>query len=729
MIGIEDQVEWIERELRLMQSSLEHVEANRQLADDEIKWASEARGVIQDVENIIDVFLRKTAQYRRRGPFTRLVFVFNRFIVRLKLHLKVEKIKVQIRDVSKRRPKQPQESYSFHEPQIPHEAATAVASVIGQVDFVMSQNLLVHMGVIKIVRDIGDDFKRLRGILNDFKLEKKLDERTRSWIEEVKDTSNLTEPIFASFIIKREQHITHQRIFQFGFLFVGDLSFGKKLKRVRFRIHDLYRRKWTYGIGDLSEIPTSTASNITMRLSSPTVEANETFPFLSFQLGLPTSGFLRFYYFLVVSCFGLSIASLSQVESIGIRRPVNDQLETIKTDLRLMQGLFKDVGGMEDTGKRVKVWLDEMKDIARDIGDFLRQAEQENATTTLWKPRSLFREWITRQSIARKIKGINDELLGISKRKWTYDIGKIEGRRSSEVEDQSEQQVESSTPTAVGYHDIRGFREARGCSPHMLQQMGSIFLIIQRPAAFLQSDVESLRRELKLMCALCDDANSMDEKNARLKVWTKQMQEVYEDALKFIDSYAHKIEQKGVSVIRRYWFIQFVAPREIDRIQNRIRELSIRKWTYDIGIIQPRKGQSYVGKPSIPEAHCMLTSEPEAHCLSRSESAQPLSSHRIGRRNAFTRTFSIFMDNILLETQLAISDRELEENVKSIKEERSLMHSLLKDIGDLEHFDGRLAWVKDMKDVSIAVDAAISAYEEATKPNIWPLDFLQNRYN
>ncbi|KAF7149993.1 hypothetical protein RHSIM_Rhsim02G0082100 [Rhododendron simsii] len=722
-IGIEDQVEWIERELRLMQSSLEHVEANRQPVDDEIKWASEARDVIQEVENIIDVFLSKTAQYRRRGTFRRLVFVFNHLIVRLKLHSKVEKIKVQIRDVSKRRPKQPQESYSYqdrssssqagpstsHEPQIPHEAATAVASVIGQVNSVMSRNLLVHMGVIKIVRDIGDEFKRLRGILKDFKLEKKLDERTRSWIEEVKDISNLTEPIFASFIYKREEHLTHQRIFQFGFLFAGDLSFGKKLKRVRFQIHDLYRRKWTYGIGDLSEIPTSTASNITMRLSSPTVKANETFPFLSFESGLTPFGFL-YYYYLVVFGFDHAIermASLSQVrESIGLRRPVNDQLEAVKRDLRLMQGLFKDVGGMEDTGKRVMFWLDEMRDIARDIGDLLRQAEQENATTTLWKPR-----------FARKIESINDKLLGISKRKWTYDIGKIEGRRSSEVEDQSEQQVEPSTPTAVGYHDIRSFREARGCSPHMLQQMGRIFLL---PAAFQQSDVESLRRELKLMSALWDDANSMDEKNARLKVWTKQMQEVYEDALKFINSYSYKIEQKGVSFFRRYRFIQFVAPREINRIQNRIRELSIRKWTYDIGGIQPRKGQRYVGKPSTPEAHCMLISEPEAHCLSRLESAQPLSSRQIGRRNAFTRLFSFFMDTILLQPQL-------EENVKSIKEERSLMHSLLEDIGDLEHFDGGLAWVKDMKDVSIAVDAAISAYEEATKPNIRSLDSLHNR--
>ncbi|KAG5560920.1 hypothetical protein RHGRI_004077 [Rhododendron griersonianum] len=361
-----------------------------------------------------------------------------------------------------------------------------------------------------------------------------------------------------------------------------------------------------------------------------------------------------------------------------------------------MQGLFKDVGGMEDTGKRVKVWLDEMQDIERDIVKFLRQAQQENVTTTLWKPRSVFREWKTRQQIARKIECINDELWGISNRKWTYDIGKIEGRRSSEVEDQSEQEVESSTPTAVSYHESQ-----EGVELLVLAD----FPLLKQHSDESQERVESLRRELKLMCALCDDANSMDEKNARLKVWTKQMQEVYEDARKFIDSYDCKIEQKGVSVSRIYRFLRFAAPREIDRIQNHICELSRRKWTYDIGGIQPRKGQSYVGKPSTCEARCMLISEPEAHCLSRSESAQPLSSHQIGRRNAFTRLFasvSMALDAVLPEPQLANSVEQLEENVKSIKEERSLMHSLLEDIGDLERFDGRLAWVKDMKDVSFA---------------------------
>lgn len=376
LIGIEDQVEWIERELKLMQSSLERVEANRQRVEGEMKWAGEAREIFQKVENMIDVYLRKSTQYRRRGIFGRSVFFLNHLKDRFKLSSKKKKIKAQIRDISYQRPIQPEGSYYYqersssslaepstsHEPQIPHETATVVASVIGKVNHVMSQNLLVHMGVKKIVRNVGDEFKRLHSILNDFKPEKILDERTRSWIEQVKDTSNLTEEIFASFINKREQHLTHPGIFHI----LGDLRFGNKLERVRFHIHDLYRRKWTYGIGDLSEIPMSMVSNITKRLSSLTAEAPETVSYSTDPLAVA----LGVVIIRDFNWFGLS-------SLVAKRGWPNDQLESIKRDLRLMQGLFKDVDGMQHTGKRVKDWLDEMRVIARDIGEFLRQAEQE----------------------------------------------------------------------------------------------------------------------------------------------------------------------------------------------------------------------------------------------------------------------------------------------------------------------------------------------------------------
>lgn len=219
-------------------------------------------------------------------------------------------------------------------------------------------------------------------------------------------------------------------------------------------------------------------SNITKRLSSLTAEAPETVSDSTDPLAVA----LGVVIIRAFNWFGLS-------SLIAKRGRPNDQLESIKRDFRIMQGLFNDVDGVQHTGKRVKIWLDEMRDSARDIGEFLRQAEQENVTTTLWKP-------IPQKKIAQKIEWINDELLGISERKWTYDIGKITGRRSSEVEDQSQQEVESSSPNAV-----RTPSPLAGPLPFPLLKPGK-----------LRVGVDSIRRELKLMCALCDDAKSMDER-------------------------------------------------------------------------------------------------------------------------------------------------------------------------------------------------------------------------
>ena len=43
------------------------------------------------------------------------------------------------------------------------------------------------------------------------------------------------------------------------------------------------------------------------------------------------------------------------------------ELESIWRDLRLMSALVKDVQGMKDKGERVKVWLEQMGDLALEI--------------------------------------------------------------------------------------------------------------------------------------------------------------------------------------------------------------------------------------------------------------------------------------------------------------------------------------------------------------------------
>ncbi|GFS32291.1 hypothetical protein Acr_00g0021790 [Actinidia rufa] len=718
LIAEERDVEWIERELRLMQSSLEYVEAKRQPSEDETKWAGEAREIFQEVENAIDIFLSKTEHYIRRGPLKRSVLVFNRGMDRLELRKKMKKIMVQIHDFTKQRPKQQDGTYSLQcrpsssrEPQITRDAIDAVTSIIHKVNAVVSQNLLVLeiIGVLEIVESIVDEYKHLHGILSNFKSEEDLDERTIAWFEEIKDTSHFIEQIFESFINKgktRISHFTeqifesfksngtqqliktvishfHEQIFEsftakvaqklrntvisnlVASPFYKDLRFSKKnLLRVRFRILDLYKKMWTFGIGDLEECPDLMVSVIT-RVPSRAVGRRR-----------------------VVARVPSHVVETTPT---SFESNAFDQLGSIKGNLRIIQALFKDINGIDYQDQRVKDWLDEMREIAhdpiiKDLDEYVSKSEEDQGRAPLWKPKLVLREWIDKQRILRKIKLMSHKFRDISERKWTYDIGKIEGKRSSnDVEDQSQPLNGPSTSDVAGNQDIRNPK---------------------------QEQVESIRRELKLMCALCEDVKSMNEQNARIKVWAEQMQDAAGDAKKFIDSYVYKIEQKRIGVLRRFHFTEFVVPREIKRIKNRIHEISKTKWTYDIGGIQRRKDWT-----SVDPARDISIPEPE----SPSVQARPISSDRTDIKIAF----SIYIFYLYVMIQVVRQNRrtsnpikQLEKNVESIKNHQSLMRALLEDVGELERCDGRLkAWAKEIKVVAIDVDAAILDYNETTKNN------------
>ncbi|GFZ10821.1 hypothetical protein Acr_22g0002190 [Actinidia rufa] len=717
LIGIERDVEWIERELRLMQSSLEYVEAKREPSQDETKWAGVAREIIQEVENAIEIFLIKTEHYKKERPFEEISYF------------------------TKQRPKQQDGTYSLQcrpsssrEPQIIREVIDAVASIIHKVNAVVSQNLLVYMGVLEIVESIVDEYKHLHGILSNFKSEEDLDERTIAWFEEIKDTSHFTDQIFESFINKRKTGISHftEQIFEsvisngaqqlsktgislfteriFGSFiskraqklrktvvsnlvaspFYKDLRFSKKnLLRVRFKILDLYNKMWTFGIGDLKGCPNSMVQLIT---------------------GVPSHVVGRQRVITRVPSHVVETTPTSFASNAF------DQLGSIKGNLRIMQALFKDINGIEYQDQRIKDWLDEMREIAhdpiiKDLDEFVSKSEEDQARAPLWKPKLGLREWIDKQRILRKIKLMSHKFRDISERKWTYDIG-IESKRSSDnVEDRSQQLNRPSTSDVAGNQDIRNPK---------------------------QEQVESIRRERKLMCALWEDVKSMDEQNARIKVWADQMQDAAEDAKKFIDSYVYKIEQKRVGVLRRFHFTEFVVPREIKRIKNRIHEISKTKWTYDIGGIQRRKGQTSVDterdislpepeSPSVQARPISSTSvdtergisipEPE----SPSVQARPISSYLTDIKitfSIFILSFSVTIQDVLLNRQTSNPIEQLRKNVEFIKNHRSLMRALLEDVGELERCDGQLkAWVKEIKVVATDVDAAMLDYNETTKNN------------
>ncbi|CAL5348017.1 unnamed protein product [Camellia sinensis] len=663
-IGITDQVKSFDEELRLLQSSLEDVEAQVELVEYEKKWGDIAEEIFLEIEEVVDMFQNRPGWYQRVGLF--------KFIIRsVNIQRKVRKIQVRLRVVSEGKPKlnsQAGPSSSQEAAQITHEdkitqvddAITAVVSVLDKINAMLSQKLLINRRVIRDMESTRDEFRKLLGILiNDFK---QIDERTKAWVKEVKDASDLAQHIFESFINKR-QHLGKLWIFKVPFFRLKDFKLSKDMEWINVRIPRLYDRKWRYSVGDFEG--QQTLASTWKRIISCPIEK--------------------------LSKIGTLLASFQ-------RLALGDELESIRRDVELMQALLKDIGPMEDLDKRVEVWLKDITEIIdRDAKDLEKFVERAKAEAIFSRHLSIFRKLRDQSTIATKIKQINNKLIDISDRKWTYDIGKIEARKDSYAENPSQQQhVLSTSADAVENHNIRSSR------------------LKLRPSTNLEEKVESIRNELKLMSALFEDVESMEKQDKRLMVWVEEMKDVARDAQKFSDSYAENVEQKGMVSFRRCFFAQYLVLREVDRIKNHIHQLSKRKRIYDVGGIKGRKGPS-----SAVEIQPEIYEITETSNINDLEGAQPVSLHA-GKLGGFTfQNLSIILRNILLLNGNLLAD-PLEENVESIKRDLSLMDALFEDARGIKIQDRRLnAWVKEMHNVHQDAQSAINYYNEATKSRRW----------
>ncbi|CAL5417039.1 unnamed protein product [Camellia sinensis] len=670
LIGdVEDQVNSFDKELRLMQSSLEDVEAKDKPSKDEKKWAGKAEEIFLEIEEVVDIFQSRSARYRRGGIFKLL----NLLVDSIKIRMKVHKIQAQIRVVSEGKPNpnpnpnpmlnsQAGPSFSQEAAQITraedvHDAITAVVSVIDKINAMVNRKLLINRSVIQDTERTRDEFRKLHGILiDDFK---QIDERTKALVKEIKHVSDLAQHIFESSINKR-QHIRKWRIFKIPFNVVKNLELSKDMEWINFRIARLYDRKWRYGVGDFEgqQRRASTAPSTWKK-----------------KLRRPASTMLKYLYEIVQEV----VLSFQQ-------RRVGDELESIKRDVELLQALLKDIGPMEDLDKRVQVWLKDMTEIIdRDTKDLEKYVDRAKAE-------GIFRKVRDRSTIATKIKRINNKLLHISERKWTYDIGKIEARKDAYAEKPSQQQHVLSTSDDAGEnHNIRSSR----------------FKLW--PCKNLEDKVESIRNELKLMSALFEDVEPMEKQDKRLMVWVEEMKDVARDAQKFSDSYAENVEQKGMVS-----FAQVVALREVDRIKNRIHQLSKSKRIYDVGGIKGRKGPS-----SAVEIRPEISEIPESSNITNLEGAQPVSLHA-RKLGGFTFQYlSTVLRRTLQWFDFQVSD-SLEEDVESIKKDCSLMDALFEDVRRIKIQDGRLnAWMMEMHDVHRNAEAAIDYYNETTESGKW----------
>ncbi|XP_058114462.1 probable disease resistance RPP8-like protein 4 isoform X3 [Magnolia sinica] len=105
LIGLHDQVQWIEEKLEWMQS-LKDADAEQQGGERVKKLVQDVRDIAYDMEDVIDTFLLKIEPLRRGGfigSVKRCAFIVSELIVRHKIDSKIKHIKLKIEDIPRRR--------------------------------------------------------------------------------------------------------------------------------------------------------------------------------------------------------------------------------------------------------------------------------------------------------------------------------------------------------------------------------------------------------------------------------------------------------------------------------------------------------------------------------------------------------------------------------------------------------------------------------------------------
>ncbi|KAK9141809.1 hypothetical protein Syun_011209 [Stephania yunnanensis] len=100
LYGVKDQVRWIHRELKRMQSFLRDAD-NKQESDERIKnWVLEIRDVAFDAEDVIDTHMYVEAHKQHRRRLVKVVKFINDMVAHYKVGKEIERIKSRIKEIS-----------------------------------------------------------------------------------------------------------------------------------------------------------------------------------------------------------------------------------------------------------------------------------------------------------------------------------------------------------------------------------------------------------------------------------------------------------------------------------------------------------------------------------------------------------------------------------------------------------------------------------------------------
>lgn len=216
--------------------------------------------------------------------------------------------------------------------------------------------------------------------------------------------------------------------------------------------------------------------------------------------------------------------------------------------------------------------------------------------------------------------------------------------------------------------------------------------------AFCRSkkNMESIKRELKLMHALIKDAECGEGLNEMQRVWVEQIRVVAQQAEALIAAYELRRVNAGDMLSRPK------LGKDIDRMLNKIGSILERKIIYGIANIEGRKGlvslhQSTQGSEVNSGSHNNVT-EHNNNCGTDTEE------HLHGSLQHVNHDYH--------------SVNGLKQKVETIRGEMQLMNALFKDVEEMEQLDRRVwIWVEQMKVIAHEVGSVIDDYDNEFEHN------------
>ncbi|XP_027364639.1 probable disease resistance protein RF9 [Abrus precatorius] len=584
--GAARQVEWIERELRIMQAFLEHVDHDDSGSSDE--WAEKLRSVARDAEDAIETFVIKSVKRRRRG----LLYWYDKY----KVGKELERISDIMRDISQHH-RQTRLDLTFETPGPAETSATIVTPALHKFIRVLSHNLITRRKGIKVAERVRDELVGMQNIVRNLE---STSQREKVWLEEVKEVCDYTAGVADSFIA----HASRERWCKTGKLcsFVSEREFKKQMMYVRTQIGDALQRRMTYGVGGkdmrdeiiLRSSPVPNLSPVRLIISrvmfilyyiivspvvplwtdilgffflitldafirdakpAPKPRGNVKKMLVAFMF-LMLAAFIEYAFLFLSRVFYNWLGVIQQLFSflykvivwtVSLWRSMDKNLKSTQRDLALMHALFTDIEGMR-LNERQKVWVDQLRVVAQNACSL--HAERGRG--------GVFRRII----FAKNINDLLNEILNVTDRKIIYGIADIQGRQGTVSSSGSTEQLPHPR---VSYQPISGLREK----------------------------VQSIRGEMDLMNALFGDVGEIEGRlDGRSKMWVKQMRDIAGETESVINDYANKLEHKPIHIQILHYLTRRDIIRKINGIRDKIEDVSRRRKAYGLVQLQTRAESS-----------------------------------------------------------------------------------------------------------------------------------------